>query len=205
MAMNDVVLQTVKRMVSSGVDDNTIRMTLQGINIPEEEIQAVINEAKGIKPSETRFQQSGETEGAGDSLQGQVPSPDDDTDDGVLDDGDAEDYDESEEDFPEPSMRKEAEAISQEQAAQHTTTHTYLEEQGQKIDDVQKNMQALHVKVDSSPKISSETIGKIDSLDKRMSSLEKEIGETKANTIALQDLLKKILETDKKTLLKLEK
>jgi len=42
-------------------------------------------------------------------------------------------------------------------------------------------------------------------LDKRMSSLEKEISETKANTIALQSLLKKILETNKKTLLKLEK
>ena len=190
MTMNDVVLQTVKRMISSGVDDNTIKMTLQGINIPENEIQAVINEAKGIKPSENQMPE--------DSSQN-VSGEDDDSFE-----EDAEDYDEDEDVPPEPSVRKEAEAISQEQVAQHTTTHQYLEEHGQKLDGVKKDVLDIQAKVDASPKISPATIAKIDALDKRMSGIEKEIGETKANTIALQDLLKKILETNKKTLLKLK-
>ena len=73
------------------------------------------------------------------------------------------------------------------------------------MDSVKNDISNLHGKINSVPSLSKEDIAKLSMLDKRMSSLEKEISETKANTIALQSLLKKILETNKKTLLKLEK
>jgi len=211
MVSNEVVMNTVKRMLSSGVDDNTIRVTLQGINLDEGEIEKVINEAKGISP-----------EAHPDSNQGISPEAPDDPKEAFeklkkskeigtrpeSENEEQDDYavpDEEEVEAPPLNVKKEIDAVSQEQAAQHTTTHQLLDEHKEKMEAVEKNVIDLHKKIDSTPSLSPETIAKIDSLDTRMSSLEKEIRETKANTKALQELLKKILETNKKTLLKLEK
>ncbi|MCR4334963.1 MAG: hypothetical protein NUV57_00310 [archaeon] len=205
MVSNDVIMSTVKRMLSSGVDDDTIRMTLKGINLGEEEIDNVINEAKGVSSDSPKTRVDAKT--AFENLK-KSKEPE-------IEEGDSADYngsedsvdDDSEEDDSEEAVdvKKELEAVSQEQAAQHTTTHQLLDEHREQMQSVQTNVADLHKKFDSSPSLSPETIGKINALDKRMTSLEKEISETKANTIAIQDLLKKILETNKKTLLKLEK
>lgn len=194
MVSNEVVMQTVKRMISSGVDDNTIRTTLKGIDLSEEEIEKVMNESKGITPQNKAPEQKQESQ-----QKSEVSSEDD---------SDEENYDsigEAESQPPEKKVSKEIASASQEQAAQHTTTHTYLEEHGEKIDSVKNDISNLKGKINSTPSLSKEDIAKLSMLDKRMSSLEKEISETKANTLALQSLLKKILETNKKTLLKLEK
>ena len=188
MVSNDVVMNTVKRMLSSGVDDDTIRMTLKGINLKDTEIDNFINEAKGVS-----------SEKSSEASSPAVPEPEE-----HLEEADIEEAEEESERTP-ADVKKELEAVSQEQAAQHTTTHQLLDEHKDKIDTVEKNVTGLHKKIDSTPKLSPETIAKIDVLDTRMSALEKEISETKANTIALQELMKKILETNKKTLIKLEK
>ena len=52
---------------------------------------------------------------------------------------------------------------------------------------------------------SPETVKKIGSVDARLSSLEREMTEVKALAIALQDILKKILDTDRQILNRLEK
>ena len=195
MVSNEVVMQTVKRMISSGVDDNTIRTTLKGINLSEEEIEKVMNEAKGITPQNNAPEQKQE------SQQKSEVSPEEE----VPEDENYDSVDEEESQPPEKNVSKDIASASQEQAAQHTTTHTYLEEHGEKMDSVKKDISNLKGKINSTPSLSKEDIAKLSMLDKRMSSLEKEISETKANTLALQSLLKKILETNKKTLLKLEK
>jgi len=195
LVSNEVVMQTVKRMISSGVDDSTIRTTLKGINLPEEEINKVMNEAKGISSQSSVQEQTQNTQQEQASTQEDSPE---DEEDGL-------DVDESESASNEKKASSDSESVSQEQAAQHTTTHTYLEEHGEKIDGVKKDISDLHGTINATPSLSKEDIAKLSMLDTRMSSLEKEISETKANTIALQSLLKKILETNKKTLLKLEK
>jgi len=55
------------------------------------------------------------------------------------------------------------------------------------------------------PSISPETIKKINSLDSKITLVEKELLEVKALTTALQDILKKVLDTDRGVLNRLEK
>ena len=195
MVSNEVVMQTVKRMISSGVDDNTIITTLKGINLSDEEIEKVMNEAKGIKPQINIPEKKQEVQKTQ-----EVSSEEEDSEEENYDSADEEKAQK-----PEKNVSKDIASASQEQAAQHTTTHTYLEEHGEKIDSVKNDISNLKGKINSTPSLSKEDIAKLSMLDTRMSALEKEISETKANTIALQSLLKKILETNKKTLLKLEK
>ncbi|MCH7902263.1 hypothetical protein IIC68_00765 [archaeon] len=204
MVSSDVVMETVKRMVSSGVDDETIRVTLKGINLPDEEISKVINQAKGISPqAETATVQEVET------------TPDlKEQDTGELQDHE-ELEDEPEElrseDPPEPvgptpsELRNRLESLSGEQAAQHATTHNLMEEHSQKVDEVKKSVVDLQKQINSTPTLSQSAVTQVGGLDKRISGLEKQIAETKANTIALQGLLKQILDTNKKTLLELQK
>ena len=198
MVSSDVVKDTVKRMISSGVDDETIRITLQGINLSEEEISKVINQAKGVSPQATTA-----------TVQEVETDP-------QLKEEDHEELEETERELrsedpvepagPTPSeLRNRLESLSGEQAAQHTTTHNLMEEHSQKVDEVKKNVVDLQKQIKSTPTFSQDAVVKVGGLDKRISALEKQIAETKANTIALQDLLKKILETNKKTLLELQK
>ena len=198
MVSSDVVMETVKRMVSSGVDDETIRVTLKGINLPDEEISKVINQAKGISPqAETATVQEVET------------TPD-------LEEQDHEELEDEPEELrsedppqpvgPTPSeLRNRLESLSGEQAAQHATTHNLMEEHSQKVDEVKKSVVDLQKQINSTPTLSQSAVTQVGGLDKRISGLEKQIAETKANTIALQGLLKQILETNKKTLLELQK
>ncbi len=194
MVSSDVVMQTVKRMVDSGVDDNTIKMTLRGINLSEEQIQGILNKAHGVEQPTGSQRQVQVEEDLGEERNKE------DEDDNLEE--------EVEEPFDGPSpadLRKRLEAASQEQVGYHTTTHAMLEGHAEEVDEVKRGVEELHRKMDSAPRLSSETIGSIGSLDKRISMLEKQVAETKANTIALQELLKKILETDRKTLLELQK
>lgn len=198
MVSSNVVMETVKRMVSSGVDDETIRVTLQGINLSDDEISKVINQAKGISPqAKTASVQEVET----------TPQ---------LEEQDHEELAETErelrsEDVPEPvgptpsELRNRLDSLSGEQAAQHTTTHNLMEEHSQKVDEVKKSVVDLQKQIQATPTLSQSAVTQVSGLDKRISGLEKQIAETKANTIALQDLLKKILDTNKKTLLELQK
>ncbi|HLC79615.1 MAG TPA: hypothetical protein VJG83_04285 [archaeon] len=185
MVSNEVVAQTVKRMIASGVDDDTIKMTLKGIGLDDSEISSVIASAKGVS----------EEQDEADSKVGQ-----EDADEGSVEGGEVEEGEQFE-----PDLDTRLDAISQEQSAQHATTHTVLDEHAQKMEDMHDDISSLHEKIDSSPKFPPEAIAKISALDKRMSALEKEISETKANTLALKDILQKILETNRKTLIEVQK
>ncbi|MAG17938.1 MAG: hypothetical protein CL944_00520, partial [Candidatus Diapherotrites archaeon] len=103
MVSNDVVMNTVKRMLSSGVDDDTIRMTLKGINLKDTEIDNFINEAKGVSPEKS-------------SEAGSPVTPESEE---HLEEADIEEAEEESERTP-ADVKKELEAVSQEQAAQHT-------------------------------------------------------------------------------------
>ena len=152
-----VVQETVKRMVDSGIDSETIRQTLADIGLSEAEIQRALSQA-GAPAS---AQAAGRAE----------PSPEK-VRDSLLED--AEDAD-----------------------LRETTTHAALEEQGLRLDELHDKMDSLHEKV-SSPSLSQAA------LDARLNQFEKDLGEIKAVTRALQDLLKKILETNRETLARLE-
>lgn len=210
MVSSEVVMQTVKRMISSGVDDETIKMTLRGINMPDSEIDSIIAQAKQITPGQARAAEdavSGAEEGLGEN--GQDSDEGDDGQEAAEgDESDAENAGEEEESSSEESDEDLGEALrdaSQEQQAHHTTTHTMLEEHSNKMDDLHRNVSAIHEKIDSAPRLSAETVSKLGALDSRLSGLERQVAETKANTLALQELLQKILDTNRKILIELQK
>lgn len=206
MVSNDVVMQTVKRMISSGVDDNTVRVTLRGIGLSDPEIDNIMAEAKGITPKEEKTIRKSPQESIPEYHESKEADSEENADED-LDEDDSESDEEYAEDLEETpeAMRKRLDQVSQEQSAQHTTTHNILDEHADKLGDVHQSINDLHDKFDSSPKLSSESIAKLNALDKRISGLEKEVAETKANTIALQELLKKILEANRKMISLLEK
>ncbi len=95
-------------------------------------------------------------------------------------------------------LRAQVEAQSQQQELHETTTHTMLNMQDQKIDDVTK-------KVDEVKEVISNQSSAVDpSLSYRVSELEKKLEEVNAASKASLDLLGKILETNRKILTELE-
>ena len=192
MVSNEVVMQTVRRMISSGVDDNTIRITLRGINITDAEIDSILVQAKSAA-------------GDGAAKVSQEPASEENggmnKDEAESEEGEEENND----DVFGSDVKDEIESSNDEQLANHATTHTVLESQNIKMDEMHGDIFRLHEKMDSPQYAASDITARIKAIDFRISSLEKEIVETKANTIALQDILKKILETDRRTLSELQK
>ena len=195
MVSTDVVLQTVKRMVSTGVDDATIKATLQGIGLSDPEILQIIRDAKGLGQSPASAAQGASQESEQDPEQGANEE---------LSEGDDSEYAGEEEDA-DTDLKDQIEDSGEEQLANHTTTNTVLDQHTGKMEEMHNDISALHEKLDSTPRLSGEEIAKLSALDLRISALEREVAQTKANTIAIQGLLQKILETNRKTLLELQK
>jgi len=208
MVLNEVILDTVKRMVSSGVDDETIRMTLKSIDLSDAEIDEIIAEVRGAKPKpvEPKNQTTPEQVSSKQSVsEGKENDAEEDEElpeepEEPIIEGDTE---VTAEDVSE--IREQIHASSGEQVALHTTTHQMLDEHYGKLSEVHDSINELHQKMDSSPQLSPETVAKISALDLRISGLEKEISEVKANTLALQGLLQKILEANREIISELEK
>ncbi|MEM4363653.1 MAG: hypothetical protein QXU92_02795 [Candidatus Diapherotrites archaeon] len=178
MPINPIVVETVKRMISTGVDDETIRATLKSIDLSNEEIETIIENAKTDQvPKEKKEEPTKESE----------------------------EPEEIEEEMPHEEIKKEIKSVAEEQLAAHTTTHNILEEHQEKLGEVHKSVSEISEKIENIPKIDPETIAKLSALDYRISELEKEINETKAIVNATQSLLQKILETNREILLELQK
>jgi len=193
MVSSEVVMQTVKRMVDSDIDDETIKNTLRDINISEDEITILLNQAKGIPASRvpqipTQVKPVQKEPEESEEIEESEEEPEEN----------ANTYESQEKYIPDSNER------NTEQSAQHVTTHNMLEEHGEKIENVRDSVSQLHERIGAAT-LSPETIGKLTALDERITSLEKEVADTKAIANAVKGLLEKILETDKKVLLEVKK
>lgn len=198
MVSNDVVLQTVKRMLASGIDDETIKMTLKGISLSDEEGLQVLAEAKGMSPDEEKAAAQAADDAINEGKEG--------GEDGEGGD-DAEEGDDSDlgDDASADGLHSHIESSAQEQLSHHSQTHQLLQEHADKIDAVHEDVESLHGKIDSSQRLPSEAIASISALDRRISSLEKAVGETGASALALKSLMQKIVDSQRQILLELQK
>ncbi|MFH1586980.1 MAG: hypothetical protein ABID38_03940 [Candidatus Diapherotrites archaeon] len=171
MVNKEVVLSTVKKMYESGIDDETVKSTLRDIGLEEGEIKSIINEVKGGIPSGEEPDPSEKDPVAG---AGEVPASGEDINQQIA--GIREDHD-----------------------LANTTTQTQFEEHAQKVDEVHRRVDDLHAKIDSSTQ--SDLSQRLQIIDRKMNTLEADLGEVKANTSALKSILEKILETNRKILL----
>lgn len=188
MVSKIVALETVKRMLSSGIDDLTIRETLSDTGVSDKDADSIISEAKGEQPAEAESAPEQEQE---------KPK-----------------LDEKEQWLAEHTAEKTAEKVKNhideartETELRETTAHAAIEEHGKKLDDLHSKVAEVHERVSVAPFTSASSPKPTDlaPLHKRFDVLEREIGEAKANTLALQDLLKKILSSNREILMDLQK
>ncbi len=195
MVSNDVVLQTVKRMLASGIDDETIKMTLKGINFSDEEGAQVLREAKGSTPEEEKAAGDAADEAMEEGgEEGAEGGEQEDAGGGEIGDEDSA-----------GELHDHIENSAQEQLSHHSETHQMLEEHSGKIDAVHHDVESLHGKIDSAQRLPSEAIASISALDRRISSLEKAVSEAGASTLALKSLMQKIVDSQRQILLELQK
>lgn len=235
MVSRDVVLQTVKRMYSSGVDDDTVISTLKDIGISDEEIKSVIAEAKGIK-QEQKPTPPPQPTGVAPKPAGAAAEAAEDIGEeykgGAEEEGE-EEYEETAGANKEEPAQERKESLLKEKpsyvsgnplppeqetiakrAAEHVNEnlksaqdeaalrdnaiHATIEEHSEKLDKLSKGIAQIQ-------KGGPGAIATDSSLNKKLNELQKDIGEVKAATSALQDLLKKILSTNRSILIRLEK
>jgi hypothetical protein len=216
MVSKELIMGTIKKMFSSGVDDETVRNTLKDIGLSDSEISAYIAEAKGTKPvqaspsksaqenvmQQERQELKEEPEESEAASSGEEASSDEESDEDYADD----DYGEVESSSGmEERIRADVQDTRDVHELGHSATHLALEDHSETLDEIQKKIDALSSKLDLAPSLPTDTIKKINSLDAKVTSIEKELMEVKALSNALQDILKKVLDTDRQVLNKLEK
>ncbi len=157
-----VIQETVKRMVDSGIDADTIRQTLADIGLSDAEIQRALSQAGAPAAAAA---------GAASAAEADEPSPE--------------------------SVRDSLLEDREDEELREVTAHSALEDHGFKLDSLHDKVDALHQKL-ASPSLAA------GAFEARLTQFERDLGEVKAATKALQDLLKKILETNRDILVRLE-
>jgi len=163
---------TVKRMLVSNIDEETIVSTLKDIGIDDVKAKEIIaNVAAGnvsISPELGTPSERKQT----------IPPIKYDADQKIQ------------------SMQNELQTQGEKSDLQETTTHTLLNDHAQKLDDVNKKVDDVHkvvlaTNVDASLKV-------------KLTELEQKVGDISAQTIALMEIMKKILEANREILTELK-
>lgn len=213
-------------MYASGVDDETIKATLKDIGLKEHEIRQYLKEVKGGQEDEEEkeTEEAAEEETQGKEEPEEVareteeePPVEEKTEDEEFGEEDlfgteGEEGEELEEDDHEKIASKTAKKIKTHldehfagQEVNDAATFNALEEQKEDVGALHKKLDELHEKFSTQPVIPVETISKINSIEKKVIGLEKELIDIKASQNALNTLLKKILEANQQILNKLKK
>lgn len=219
-----IVLETIKRMYASGVDDETVKSTLRDIGLTDSEITNYLAEAKGESQTQSApkkpmqgFSKPAPKEEEKEELDEDSASSENSSgkedDDLGFEEGDAEglgeeDFESESDSLAERTASKIKESLDDHldsRELSHETAMNALEEHGQNLSSIHQKIDVLHEKISSGPSISPQMIAQINSIEKKVIALEKELGEIKASENALQSLLKKILEANQSILNKMKK
>lgn len=206
MVSKELIMGTIRKMFSSGVDDETVKNTLKDIGLSDSEVAAYIAEAKGARPVQSTSSKTMQKEVLEREQEEEGLSTDEEETSAEEGDFGGEDFDEEEvASGMEERVRGDIQDVRDVHEMGHSTTHAALEDHSELLDEIQRKLDIILSKLDMAPSISPETIKKINSLDSKITLVEKELLEVKALTTALQDILKKVLDTDRGVLNRLEK
>ncbi|HPM86155.1 MAG TPA: hypothetical protein PLI99_03585 [archaeon] len=162
MVNEQIMIDTVKRMIEAGIDDATIISTLSDAGLSNEQCLEIISRVKEPPVKEESINES--------------VSPSSDI----------------------SALRNAIEATSTAQDIQSESTSNILSEHENKILKVDNEIESIKSTISSSK-------GKEDgSLSYRISEFEKKLEEVNSASLAQLDLMKKILETNRKILTELE-
>lgn len=184
MVKREVVLETIKKMHDSGIEQTVIENTLKNIGLSKEEISSYMAEITGEKIPKPRT----------------VPTIV--AAEAVPEDDDAEKIAIRTADKVKEHLAEKADADE----LKETTTHAALIEHKNKLDEVHSSVNNLHAKVDSfSVPDADALLIEVKNLAQRVSTFEKKLSDIKAMTSATKSIMEKILDTDRKILTKLKK
>jgi hypothetical protein len=170
MVNEQIIIETVKRMLDSGIDDSTVISTLNDIGLSNEEANSIIEKVKSVST----------TTPVEEKVVSQNDSP--------------QEYSSSREEM----NQNEIEAQAQKDELNDTTTYNMLNMHEQKIDEVSSKIDEVRQVVSSSKPVMDASIAT------RLTELETKVDDISAQTKAVLDVVKNILETDRKILTELE-
>jgi len=171
-----VVLQTIRKMYESGIEDDVVRQTLADIGLGEQEIREAMSAAKsGARPAESEEPE----EEAGSAYSAARPD---------LREQLAQQH------AAQEAMHTTTHAAMEGHAAK-------LDELGEKIGGVEESLGKIHSLTESPS--NRDLVELIAVTNQKLALLEKQVSDLKALTKALQSVMEKILETDRSILGKL--
>ncbi|MBU0636534.1 hypothetical protein KKE06_05915 [Candidatus Micrarchaeota archaeon] len=175
MVDKKIVLDTIQKMLDSGLEDAVIVSTLKDVGLSEEDIGAFLKEAKG-KGASPLTASSPETE---------------EKSAGAL--------------KKKPVKGTPSDAQHEENVLMHTTTQAAVIQSTQQMDDVLQKIGVLEKSLGVISQLPLQELNeKIVRFDKKISDLAKDVMETKAQTRALKEVLEKVLDTNRSILSELE-
>lgn len=192
--VNEVILKTIKMMLKSGINQEQIKMQLSGYGLSDAEVKELIAKAGGEsgKPAAGAGAGTATTGGEG---SGTVAGSEPGATTGETESSSGGKFDADAAKKATVDMKK-MEEIG---AVHDDLTAAALTNQDVKLNMVHDKVDGLHDKVDAVSQqqaaFSSELVDEI----------KEELSDLKASTNALQTLLKKILETNREILLKMNK
>jgi len=162
MINEQIMADTVKRMLEAGIDEPTILSTLVDTGLSQEEAVQIVSKVK--TPSPQSAPQSQQVQQQDIAL-----------------------------------MKSQIQTQAETQELSDTSVHNKLDAHEQKIDDVAKTLNEVKQVVSTAPS------GTVDStLSYRISTLEQKVEDVSSTTKATLELMKNVLETNRKILTELE-
>ncbi len=174
MVNKAVVLETIKKMYDSGIEDSVVKQTLLDVGLNEREIEAYMAEAKG-QPIEEKPAAAAPAPTA-------RPSPP----------------------IKQMASSRVEEELAAQEAMHATTQAAIadhgerLEELGRKVGRVEQKLGKIHSLTEAPS--NKELVDMLAAANQRLGSLEKQVSDLKALNKALKTVMEKILETDRKIL-----
>ncbi len=183
MVDKKVVVKTIKKMLDSGIEDKVIMDTLADLGLNKEEAEEFLSSAKGETQIESKETKESEEPAETDSL----TEEDYDIDSVIKKTSD--------------KIKEHLSEKEQSDSLREQSTHLKLEEQDEKLDEIHKRIDSVDGKISSSPQL-IELNKKVSVIEKDVSEIKSDLKDFKARIHAMHDIMKKILETDRKLLTK---
>lgn len=173
MVNKELAIQTIKKMLNAGMDDDVIESTFADVGLAREEVRGLIKEAKGLKkrPAVRVAEPEPAPEEEGEEEEAAVEEPE------AVEEPSAEPVEE-------PSL----------------PSRLQLEESLGQLENLNENLESVKRQLSVLSQRELDTSGleqRLSSIEAELSGLRKDISEIRALNAALQSLLKKLLETER--------
>ena len=196
MVDKQVVIETIQRMRDSGITDKIIASTLSDIGLTNDEITDYLAPAPTVQPESSAPKTA--PVAAPSNFKAQTAPADDESDES---DPEAEESLDLEGESSEPAVVP----ATSENEALHASTHVALEEQNNQIQELLEKFSELDSKLSKIADLPALQLSEsITRLDKRFSTFETELEDTKTQVAAFKTVMERLLETNRQILTSLQ-